>query len=576
MTQTPLTQRQDIEYLVKTVLDAWNDDLLMNVLGQNNIYTIPTILNMRESQIDSMTYINSRGTVQRIPNYIDILFCTIIQWNQHLIATHNIVEVDWSDKEIVNAESYNNYRVSQYDPELPILDHRILPILYKPEVPILSHTILSHTVHSKPPASWLAKKQTRHQPPAVELNQTNLTQLENKDEQHEMEPSNQILINAKTSRVLPPSEFKMLLSSFDTTDHTNNTKPPLNTNSKLIINLHRITRTREVLFDQKEYGRHAGSVNRKHKCAHIPNDNTIHSCIQVDKSIKLHWRTPFEKLHGNTVYNKPYESRGGESFPSQSNEAAEKFVGFSEDVDHPMTYKVLTEATLKVLQRSRIKLASVDPQLHLDDPIQPTQQNATTNANPASTGQNATTFATQAQDLIGRIYLDLPEDGVRRRIRIIEQLDNSDNMLANKSNMIEFRATSDDGIIEETITYNQILENLVAEDGEEDEWHFKSILNHQGPLEPNDPDFKGSIWNVQILWENDKITWEPLRIIAAGDPLTCRIYAYNNRILHKWSCVRNSELSTLQKDKWIDFINRKRSSSRPSCPGTTIPKLSSD
>ena len=202
MTQTPLTQRQDMEYLIKTVLDAWNDDLLMNVLGQNNIYTIPTILNMRESQIDSMTYINSRGTVQRIPNYIDILFCTIIQWNQHLIATHNIVEVDWSDKEIVNAESYNKYRVPQYDPELPILDHRILPILYKPEVPILSHTILSHTVHSKPPASWLAKKQTRHQPPAVELNQTNLTQLENKDEQHEMEPSNQIVINAKTSRAV--------------------------------------------------------------------------------------------------------------------------------------------------------------------------------------------------------------------------------------------------------------------------------------------------------------------------------------------------------------------------------------
>ena len=42
-------------------------------------------------------------------------------------------------------------------------------------------------------------------------------------------------------------------------------------------------------------------------------------------------------------------------------------------------------------------------------------------------------------------------------------------MLANKSNMIEFRATSDDGIVEETITYNQILENLVDEDGEENE-----------------------------------------------------------------------------------------------------------
>ena len=40
---------------------------------------------------------------------------------------------------------------------------------------------------------------------------------------------------------------------------------------------------------------------------------------------------------------------------------------------------------------------------------------------------------------------------------VIEQLGDSDNMLANDSNMIKFRATSDDGIIKETITYNQIV-----------------------------------------------------------------------------------------------------------------------
>ncbi len=73
-------------------------------------------------------------------------------------------------------------------------------------------------------------------------------------------------------------------------------------------------------------------------------------------------------------------------------------------------------------------------------------------------------------DLIGRSYLSQSEeDGTRRRIKIIEQLDDVDGILANDPNMIKFRANTDDGTIEEIITYNQIIDKLEAEDGEEDE-----------------------------------------------------------------------------------------------------------
>ena len=296
----------------------------------------------------------------------------------------------------------------------------------------------------------------------------------------------------------------------------------------------------------------------------------------------LQWRTPYEKLHGSTpdismiyrfkfydrVYYKRDESRGGANFPSQSNESVGRFVGFSEDVGHPMTYKVLTEDTLKVIHRSRIKLASVDPNLRLDDPILPAEQTTTAdvNPNPIPTSPEVTLQSDTStnilptpeterpmanittDDLIGRTYLSQPqEDGTRRRIKIIEQLDDFDNMIANDSNMIKFRATTDDGTIEEVITYNQILDKLEAEDGEDDEWHFKSILNHQGPLKPNHPDYKGSSWNVQILWENDEVTWEPLRIIAASDPVTCAIYAKNNQLLHLEGWTRFKRLASRQK-----------------------------
>ena len=287
----------------------------------------------------------------------------------------------------------------------------------------------------------------------------------------------------------------------------------------------------------------------------------------------IHWRTPYEKLNGSTpdismiyrfkfydrVYFKRDESRGGESFPSKSNETAGRFVGFSEDVGHTMTYKVLTEDTMKVLHRSRIKLASVDPNLRLDNPTPPSEQNATTDTTPASTGQPVVTTDTldesmrplanfTTDDLIGRSYLSQPEeDGTRRRIKIIEQLDDVDGILANDPNMIKFRANTDDGTIEEIITYNQIIDKLEAEDGEEDEWHFRSILNHKGPLKPNHDEYKGSSWNLQILWENDEVTWEPLRIIAASDPVSCAIYAKNNQLLHLDGWIRFKRLASRQK-----------------------------
>ena len=54
---------------------------------------------------------------------------------------------------------------------------------------------------------------------------------------------------------------------------------------------------------------------------------------------------------------------------------------------------------------------------------------------------------------------------------------------------------------------------------------FRSIIGYQGPLAPSDPDWKGSKYNVQVEWETGEITYEPLYINAADDPVTCAAYA---------------------------------------------------
>ena len=62
-------------------------------------------------------------------------------------------------------------------------------------------------------------------------------------------------------------------------------------------------------------------------------------------------------------------------------------------------------------------------------------------------------------------------------------------------------------------------------------YRFRAIIGHQGPLLASDPDWIGSKYNVQVEWETGEITFEPLSIIAADDPVTCAAYAKENDLL---------------------------------------------
>ena len=70
---------------------------------------------------------------------------------------------------------------------------------------------------------------------------------------------------------------------------------------------------------------------------------------------------------------------------------------------------------------------------------------------------------------------------------------------------------------------------------------FRSIIGHQRPLAASDLDWKGSKHNVQVEWETWEITYEPLSIIAADEPITCAAYAEDNDLLaiERWHWLRN-------------------------------------
>ena len=60
---------------------------------------------------------------------------------------------------------------------------------------------------------------------------------------------------------------------------------------------------------------------------------------------------------------------------------------------------------------------------------------------------------------------------------------------------------------------------------DQEPFKFRAIIGHQGPLAASDPDWKGSKNNVQVEWETGEITFEPLSVIAADDPVICAPYA---------------------------------------------------
>ena len=72
-------------------------------------------------------------------------------------------------------------------------------------------------------------------------------------------------------------------------------------------------------------------------------------------------------------------------------------------------------------------------------------------------------------------------------------------------------------------------------------YSFRAIIGLQGPLLASDSDWKGSKYNVQVEWETGEITFEPLSISAADDPVTCAAYAKENDLLalEGWRRIRN-------------------------------------
>ena len=319
-------------------------------------------------------------------------------------------------------------------------------------------------------------------------------------------------------------------------------------------------------------------------------DLLIKACVWYDKTKKANigkrrnFTPDISIILLFTFYQPVFYATYDQHFPSESEERAGYSVGFGEHCGDAMTHKILDHDTQKIIYRSAVRpkksstpnhrlaphggevSASSDPSVDKissgsplgspegssPDKKAPTVFIRSRDEENPSGSKPMPTF--DPSDLIRRTFLLPPEEnGERHRAKVtrqvVEIIDQDNGQRVEKINFI---LDIGNGKVEELISYNQLLEHLEnAQDHDmgmdQELYRFRAIIGHQGPLLASDPDWKGSKYNVQVEWETGEITFEPLSIIAADDPVTCAAYAKENDLLalEGWRRFR----SLAKKDK---------------------------
>ena len=303
------------------------------------------------------------------------------------------------------------------------------------------------------------------------------------------------------------------------------------------------------------------------------------------KSIK--WQIPLRVLTGITpdispllrfsFYQPVYYVENEPSFPSDTREKRGRFVGIAEHVGHVMTFRILTDDTRQLIDRSMVRPVTPEaPNQRADMAVPPDPGEPPTDyvQSPDGSSLNIVDYS----DLIGRSFLlDTNEDGERLRARvqeIVDAVEDHEYSTIKARDHVKFKVSVGDKY-HDILTYDQIVSKIEQEMDSDIVWKFKRITAHEGPLAPNHRNYKGSLYNVMVEWENGEITSEPLSIIAADDPVTCAIYARENNLLELEGWKRFRRIAKRQK-KLFRMANQAKLRSYNTAPrfkyGFEIPK----
>jgi hypothetical protein len=268
----------------------------------------------------------------------------------------------------------------------------------------------------------------------------------------------------------------------------------------------------------------------------------------------LDWKTPLEAATGQQpdissilsfpwyapVFFKSYAS--AKSYPSKSSERLGHIVGVAEHQGDSLTFLVLDSITMQVVARSELRSAlnAKAPNLRCNPPSAGGEQvpvkpilSSTDLAGLDIDPSDLKLPQFSPDELLGRSFVRTLDDGRSSRATILRKIQDMDN---ENHKEIKFLVGLDDGEFDEIVSYNKLC-NLIEELGEEalapeDRLiSFVSIEGHQGPFTNDDPEYKGSSYNVLVKWGDGSVSYEPFDQIILEDPVTTATYAQKHNML---------------------------------------------
>ena len=84
--------------------------------------------------------------------------------------------------------------------------------------------------------------------------------------------------------------------------------------------------------------------------------------------------------------------------------------------------------------------------------------------------------------------------------RVVEAINAHDKKVQNNPELLLFKWSINNDHYEEILAYNDIVHHLYLDQEADNQWKFKDITVHEGPLSHTDKNYKGSRYNVIIRW----------------------------------------------------------------------------
>ena len=120
VTLTRADKQQIFKYVFRSVLNLDDSDVLYQIFSSNQMTTLEDMFSIKDDRFSALKYIDTYTKLPVTTLEPLLLRLRILKaWHYYLLKIYDWDQVNWEDKTKVNLESYDEFRITEYNPETP-------------------------------------------------------------------------------------------------------------------------------------------------------------------------------------------------------------------------------------------------------------------------------------------------------------------------------------------------------------------------------------------------------------------------------------------------------------------------